>query len=192
MSLRAGDWAAWVQAVGSIAAICAGFGTVYWQSRKAEELRKQDRALSERDRHDRADVVAFRLSGWLSEVGSRVQEAWDRYDLIRKHNPIERMPQPFQQVAVLLKLNVVVGIENVMSDLHYLEVGTGDVAQLDYHVQFFEAFLDMALERGTLSHGDLVAFYGSVERQLTNMRQLHADAQRHLAPIIEAAVARER
>ena len=100
MSLKAGDWAAWVQAIGSIAAICAGFATVYWQSRKAEELRKQDRALSERDRRDRANVVAFRLSGWLSEVGSRIQAAWDHYELIRKHNPMDKAPHPFQHVAV--------------------------------------------------------------------------------------------
>jgi hypothetical protein len=57
MSLKAGDWAAWVQAIGSISAICAGFATVYWQNRKAAELREEDRITRERDRDDRAKVV---------------------------------------------------------------------------------------------------------------------------------------
>ena len=66
MSLKAGDWAAWVQAVGSIAAVCAGFGYVYVQTRWQDERRERDRA-------DRAEVVAYRLSGWLGEVGLRVR-----------------------------------------------------------------------------------------------------------------------
>jgi hypothetical protein len=143
MSLKAGDWAAWMQAVGSIAAICAGFGTVYWQNRKAEELREQDRVLGERDRADRAEVVAFRLSGWLSEVGSRIQLSSEYYDDIRKHFP---MPEPFRIISQV-KLDMVVGIEGVMSDLHYLKAGSGDIAQLDFHARFFDAFLDQAYAR---------------------------------------------
>lgn len=190
MSMKAGDWAAWVQAVGSIAAICAGFGTAYLQNRKGEELRERDRVMRERDRVDRAEVVAFRLSGWLSEVGSRLIVARERYDQLRIHNRVE-LPQP-NQVAFLLTLDVVVGIDDVMSDLHYLKAGTGDVAQLNYHVRFFNAFVAMTKERRDFSKSELSSFYDEVERHLKNMQGLHSNAERHLTPIIDAAVARER
>lgn len=65
--MNAGELAAWVQAIGSILAILAGFGFVFLQNRLANRQRMRDRA-------DRAEVVAYRLSGWLSEVGSRVRE----------------------------------------------------------------------------------------------------------------------
>ena len=79
-----------------------------------------------------------------------------------------------------------------MSDLHYLRLGAGDIAQLDFHLRFFDAYLDMANARGLLPVGELAIFYSSVESQLANMRALHGSAERHLAPIIDAAVAKER
>jgi hypothetical protein len=181
-------WAA-IQAVGSILAICAGFGTAYWQNSTAIELRKQDRALIDRDRTDRAEVVAFRLSGWLSEVGSRVLLRLEAYNSVRHHNPT--MPPPHQIVAQW-KLDVAVGIDSVMSDLHYLEKGAGDVAQLDFHVRYFEAYLDMAGSHIFHEASKQDEIYKSIGDQLTRMRALHAAAERHLAPIVDAAAAKER
>ena len=123
------DWAAWVQAIGSIVAIGSGFATVYVQNRRSDTLRERDRA-------DRAEVVAFRLSGWLSEVGLRVLLKLEDYDGVRRTHP--RKPS-LEQMAARWKLDVVVGIQLVMSDLHYLEKGAGDVAQLDFHVRYFDA-----------------------------------------------------
>jgi hypothetical protein len=80
MSLKAGDWAAWVQAIGSIGAICAGFGLAYRQNRRADKLRVQERDEQERERTSRAEVVALRLSGWLSEVGSRIMVRSETYN----------------------------------------------------------------------------------------------------------------
>jgi len=80
MSLRASDWAAWVQAVGSIAAICAGFWTAYRQNKRASKLRQDDRKEAERDRASRAEVVAARLSGWLGEASSRITIKWEAYN----------------------------------------------------------------------------------------------------------------
>ena len=188
MSLKAGDWAAWVQAVGSIAAICAGFGTAYYQSWKANDLRNKDRVERERDRADRAEVVAFRLSGWLGEVGSRVGVRLKSYDDIRKRNP---MPQP-DAVLEQLKLDMAVGIEGVMADLHYLKAGSGDIAQLDFLVRLFNAFLDQAYTRGSLTEEDLVDFYDRAKLQLKSIKQVHANAERHLKPIVEAAARKER
>ena len=50
----------------------------------------------------------------------RVKQKSDRYDLIRKQNAY--MPQP-PQIVEQLTLNLVFGIEDVMSDLHYLKIG---------------------------------------------------------------------
>ena len=63
--MNASEWAAWVQAVGSILAIVAGFGTVFYQNRHTDKMQ-------ESDRKSRAEVVALRLSVWLSEIGGRV------------------------------------------------------------------------------------------------------------------------
>jgi hypothetical protein len=60
--MDASAWAAWVQAGGSILAILAGFGTMYVQNRLASITR-------ERERKRRAEVVAFRLGGWLTDTG---------------------------------------------------------------------------------------------------------------------------
>ena len=181
--MTSGNLAAWVQAVGSILAICAGFGTVWWQSQEAERARERDRA-------SRAEVIAFRLSGWLSEVGSRVKLKSELYDHLRIHNPT--MPQLYPNIAAQLKLNIVVGIESVMSDLHYLNAGAGDVAQLAYFVRYFDAFLDMANDRRELSKERLANAYDNIEQQLKNMQQLHINAERRLSPIIDAGVKHER
>ena len=190
MSLKAGDWAAWVQAIGSIAAICAGFGTAIWQNKKASRLRELDRSEQERERASRAEVVALRLYGWLSEVGTRIRLRLDTYNNLRWEGGL---PQP-QSLVEQWKLDVVTGIEGVFNDLHYLQRGSGDVAQLDYHIRYFDAFLDQLNKPFTNARGqhELVQIYKNVGDQLRRMQELHADAERHLDPIVRAAVAKER
>ena len=93
------------------------------------QLERQCDALRERDRTDRAEVVVFRLSGWLSEVGSAIKAKSEQYETFRTHNATPAS-QP-HQIVTQWKLNMAAGIESVMSDLHYLERGAGDVAKLD-------------------------------------------------------------
>jgi hypothetical protein len=59
-------WAAWVQAVGSVLAIGAGFLTMYLQNRRADNALRAER-------RSRAEVVALRLSG-----SARLGGAWIR------------------------------------------------------------------------------------------------------------------
>lgn len=188
--MTAEAWAAWVQAIGSIVAIGSGFATVYVQNRRTDTLREHDRA-------DRAEIVAFRLSGWLREVGSQIQKKSEVYDRL----VWDGLPQPHQIIAQW-KLNMAAGIESVMSDLHYLKRGAGDVAKLDFHVKDFDAYLDglstESLRRANLGtpipHNatDLDRIYKNVGDRLKDMRQLHANAERHLNPILAAAIERER
>ena len=172
-----GQWAAWVQAGGSIAAICAGFGYVYVQRRWQDERRERDRA-------DRAEVVAYRLSGWLSEVGSRVRERsqfYQNFKYTRDHTD-ENHPLDIRAPLKLhaRKLDEDCGIENVMSDLHYLErgsgdgSGSGDIAKLDFQARSFDAYLDSKTDEAKLLVDD------SIEDRLRTLRELHASAERDL------------
>jgi hypothetical protein len=188
--MKGSDWAAWVQAVGSIAAICAGFGYVYVQRRWQD---KENR----RDRDERAEIVAFRLSGWLSEVGSCITVKSDVYASLVRDG---KLPQP-HQIVQRWKLEVTSGIEDVMPDLHYLRAGSGDVAQLAFLTKNFDTFLEQAhlksLARVTTGnptpYGEpqLEEIYNNVGQRLELMQQLHDDADRHVAPIVSRAVARE-
>jgi len=147
--MDANGWAA-VQAIGSIVAIAAGFATVFLQNWLANRQRERDRA-------DRAEVVAYRLSGWLGEVGSRVGERSQFYEDFK--NALEQGgDHPLQLRAPLKldarKLDEDCGIESVMSDLHYLKrgsgdrSGSGDVAKLDFQARSFDAYLDSKKEGG--------------------------------------------
>jgi hypothetical protein len=146
---------------------------------------------------ERAEVVAFRLSGWLREVGSQIEVKSADYDRL----VWDPLPQP-HQIVTQWKLNMASGIESVMSDLHYLERGAGDVAKLDFHVKDFDARLDglntESLRRASLgtptpyNATDLDRIYKSVGDRLKDMRQLHANAERHLNPILAAAIKREQ
>jgi hypothetical protein len=178
--MDSGTLAAWVQAVGSILAIGSGFGTVFLQNRNAEKLREQDRA-------DRAVVIAFKLSGWLGEMEALIQTTLEFHENIQKDKP-----QP-NRITAKLKLEPSVGIESVMSELHYLKAGSGDVAQLDFFARFFDSYLDKTYAQSPFTTTEeLDTYHTSVERQLKNMLQLCANAQRHLAPIVEAGLKKER
>jgi hypothetical protein len=183
--------AAWVQALGSIAAIATGFRAVYVQNNLANNQREKDRA-------DRAEVVAFRLSGWLGEVGARLKLVSDWYDNYRKHN--RKMLQTLEDITDRLKFNLNGRIDNVMPDLHYLKAGTGDIVQLDYFLGFFDNYLheSNASSFAKMSHGqslseaELAEFYDEVETYLKNLRQLYSNAERHLEPLIQGAVRKKR
>ena len=149
------------------------------------QLERQRDALRELDRTDRAEVIAFRLSGWLSEVGALIQTKSEEFDTLRKHNPV--MPQFTQDIVNKLKLDAAVSIESAMSDLHYLKVGSGDVAQLDFFTRYFDAYLNRALRmtpgRG-YSAGDLAVIYSHVGALQKEMQQL-LTADRHSNPIVQ-------
>jgi hypothetical protein len=171
VSLKAGDWAGWVQAAGSIAAVCAGFGYVYIQTRWQDERRERDRA-------DRAEVVAYRLSGWLGEVGSRVRERCQFYQNLKNARDHSDEDHPLQLRAPLKldarKLGEDCGIEGVMSEVHYLRSGSGDIAKLDFQARSFDAYLDSKTDEAELLVDD------SIEDRLRTLRELHASAERDL------------
>ena len=200
--MKAAEWAAWVQAVFSVVAIVAGFATTYIQSQKAAQLRQMDKDDRERDRVTRAEAVAFRLSGWLGEVSGRIEMARQISRLLRvrtRQTSLTPRKQP-HEFAKELKLNVIFGIDDVMADLHYLTVEVGDVAQLDYLCKFFDAYLDFeinkSIELSKVGHGmtevELADFFDYIDKKLENMHELHANAARHIKPIIEAVIKRER
>ena len=75
-----------------------------------------------------------------------------------------------------------------MSDLHYLErgsgdgSGSGDIAKLDFQARTFDAYLDSKEDEAELLVDE------SIEGQLRTLRELHASAEHHL----NAAMKRER
>ena len=102
-NMDASAWAAWVQAIGSILAIGAGFGTVIYQNRRADHQ-------LEVERKSRAEVVALRLSVWLGEIGGRVDKSLRRLREERERNP-EEPPRLWPTFVAELKLGMVVRID---------------------------------------------------------------------------------
>jgi hypothetical protein len=86
-----------------------------------------------RDRADRAEVVAYRLSGWVGKVGSRVGERCQFYQKFKNTRDHSDENHPLEIRAPLKlgvrKLDEDCGIESVTSDLHYLKSGSRDIAQ---------------------------------------------------------------
>jgi hypothetical protein len=152
-------------------AILAGFGFVFLQNRLANRQRMRDRA-------DRAEVVAYRLSGWVGEVGSRVGERCQFYQKFKNTRDHSDENHPLQIRAPLKlgvrKLDEDCGIESVMSDLHYLKSGSRDIAQLDFRARLFDDYLDSKTDEAELLVDD------SIEGRLRTLRELHASAERHL------------
>ncbi len=191
----------WQTLIAGVLAVLAALGTIGVTIRSAdreiEAAQKSERKADEqreRDRANRAEVVALRLSGWLAEVKARVQATSELFDHLRKHNQ-PTMPPPNRDLTEQLKLYVVADIKSVLSDLHYLYAGSGDVAQLDFHTRYFDAFLDqkaVQYARKEFRKGEMAIFYDNIEGQLRLMRELAENALRHLNPIIDAAIKLER
>jgi hypothetical protein len=189
--MDASAWAAWVQAVFSVLAICAGFLTMYLQNRHADKAREAERARG-------AEVVAYRLSGWIADAGVRLEMAL-RTCQDRQSKVSSGPPRSLPVVIDELRLNMPSGIEAVLPDLHYLLLGSGDVAQLDHNARGYEAWLDGTLKINTQPGGgpsmiaaySLRDIYTRAEKQLTAMKALHANAQRHIGPLIEQAIKRD-
>ena len=74
--MSAEAWAAWVQAIGSIIAIVAGFGTLGYQNWRNDRL-------GETERKNRAEVVVLRLDERLIDIGKRIETALDFNRTIR-------------------------------------------------------------------------------------------------------------
>lgn len=188
--MDASAWAAWVQAVFSVIAIGVGFGSVVYQNRRTDQS-------EEAERERRAEVVAYRLSGWIVEIGGRIDLA-----LQTCHAQLSKASQgPPRLVSDLiaeLRLGMELGIEGVLPELHYLSSGSGDIAQLDYFTRFFDGWLDRtAITKPgqgpqMMAGPSLREFYEYAERQLTMMKTLHTDAARHIAALVEQAIKKGR
>jgi hypothetical protein len=162
-------WAAWFQALIAGAAI----GVVGWQNVLAQRQR-------ERDRDDRAKVVVARLSVWLGEVGSLVDI---RTEDLRKI----MMMLAEHDWYYPAKLELSRGIDGVMSDLHYLRRGSADVAQLDAQAIEFDKLIEKA-GRAKIKPRIQPALLA----RLKAMKELHGNAVRLLAPVMQDAANEER
>jgi hypothetical protein len=160
------DWQTVVAGALAVAAAAGTIWTTFWSTNRELLASKEQIAVArqqiettlrlerqrdeqrERDRADRAEVVAFRLSGWLSEVGLRVLLKLKDYDEVLRSHPT--MPSP--------------------------------------PIRYFDAYLDRAGSHIFFDAGREDEIYKNIGDQLARMRALHAAAERHLAPIIDAAV----
>jgi hypothetical protein len=183
--MTAEAWAAWVQAGGSILAIVAGFGTVIYQNRHADKVQEAERLR-------RAEVVAYRLSVWIGEAGIRINRSLTRcHEVQAKAEKEQRLPSG---LILRLKLAMVVSIEGVLPDLHYLRSGSGDIAQLNHFMQTYEAFLERSHVGTThpetgggsmIAGSQLLEFCSRAEGQLNVLSTLHANADRHIRPLVK-------
>lgn len=120
------DATAWagVQAIGSILAILAGFGYVVLQNWHADVVREAERVR-------RAEVVAYGLSGWIAEIGIRIDQALAKCQERLSEEPEGRGPL-VAEVILEIVLGMEVDIDASLPDLHFLNSGSGDIAQLNY------------------------------------------------------------
>ena len=86
------------------------------------------------------------------------------------------MTPPFSEDIVNKLLDASGRIENVISDLHYLKTGSGDVAQLDFFTRYFDAYLNRALRKmppkGGYSAEDLDVIYQHIAGLLKETQTL--------------------
>jgi hypothetical protein len=133
--------AAWVQAVGSILAIGAGFLTMYLQNRHADEAQEAERAR-------RAEVVAYRLSGWVAETGVRIEALLSTCQEQRR-KASQGPPRIEAELIHEVRLRLVSQAAPVLPELHYLRLGSGDIAQLNFLAQEYDGWLDHRYERAS-------------------------------------------
>jgi hypothetical protein len=179
--MDASAWAAWVQAIGSILAIAAGFGTMFLQNRHSDRAQEAERAR-------RAEVVAYRISVWLSEVIATIEHTLGKCRDSRA-NLQSGPPSVVTYLTRELRLVTATNIDGVLPDLHYLLAGSGDIAQLDAFTRIYKAWLDRTDEgpkMGTQSELKEICDYA--ERQLGMMSTLHAKAERHIGPLVQKAI----
>jgi hypothetical protein len=62
----------------------------------------------------------------------------------------------------------------------------------DFQTRFFDEFLRKTAEKGNYTPVEVASFHKSIQDQLAAMRDLHSNAERHIAPIIDAAIRQER
>ncbi len=140
-NMDASAWAAWVQAVGSILAIGAGFLTMFLQSRHADNVQAAERVR-------RAEVVAYRLSGWIGEIGGRIERAL-RTCQERQSKASQGPPRVKSEIIPELRLGMASRIDGLLPELHYLSTGSRDIAQLEYLARGHDAWLDGLLAQAT-------------------------------------------
>jgi hypothetical protein len=187
--MDASAWAAWVQAVFSVIAIGVGFLTMYLQNRHADAMREAERARG-------AEVVVFRVSGWLADIGQRIKLALKECQAGRADASRGGI---LSDVIAKLRLNMPSRIDGVLADLHYLLAGSGDIAQLDHLARGYEAWLDGTLTVNTKPGGpspridetSLRDTYARAEGQLVAMNALLKNAVRHTGTIQDEAAKRD-
>jgi hypothetical protein len=188
MDQGGGHGPAWVQAVGSIIAIGAGFLTMFLQNRHADKVQKAERSR-------RAEVVAYRLSGWITEIGARIQVTL-RTCQERQSKASQGPPRLASDLIPELRLGSVSEIDGLLPELHYLSAGSGDIAQLDYFAKFFDEWLAREYTAATKPGVSVPMwagptrreFYSYAERQLKMMSTLHANAERRISPLVQTAI----
>lgn len=161
---------------------------MYLQNRHSDRAQEAERAR-------RAEVVAYRLSGWMGEAGVRITRALascQEAQAKAKEGP----PRLASELIPGLKLGIITNIEGVLPDLHYLAAGSGDVAQLDHFMHTYEAWLNRIYAEATEPRAEVQMmagparreFYGRAERQLSALSMFNADAERHIRPLVEKAI----
>jgi hypothetical protein len=165
VSLKAGEWAAWVQAIGSILTIAAGFGTIIFQNRHADRVQEAERAR-------RAEVVAYRLSGWCTEAHYKIEIALRSCKDARAAFGPNIVPGT---LIPALKLDMAANIHDVLPDLHYLRAGSADIAELDHLIRTYEAGL-----LRWINTSELEKLYDPAEWQLGVMSALQQKVARFI------------
>jgi hypothetical protein len=173
--------------------IAVGFGTVIYQNRRSDKLQRAER-------HTRAEVVAFRLSGWLRQVGSEVEAKLSHCQQARGEI-VDGMNSLVPTVQQETHLNISDAPENALSHLHHLSSGAKDIAQLAYLVSFFNYWVEETLRSISwvpflkpapmmtdstrrINSAQLRVFYDDVEVRVRRMKELQMSAARHLQPLL--------
>jgi hypothetical protein len=115
----------------------------------------------------------------MGEAGSRIERA---FKACRDARALGRN-QVLGPLIHELRLDMATSIHDVLPDLHYLKAGSGDVAQLDHIIRIYKAGIERLIDTP-----ELEVLYDYVERQLSVMSTLHANAERHIGPLVQRAI----
>jgi hypothetical protein len=116
--------AAWVQALGAVAAIAAAWLTVIWQQRKSTEIAQESaaREIAERDRRRRA--VIYRLTPLFYDISVNIERAQESLTAFSEVvSMLKAKPAMLEHVITILTINAMWD-ESVYLDLHLCDPET--------------------------------------------------------------------